>query len=72
MSGNRTVTLEMQLEGEDARTGETSRHMLGGIFYEAAVDWDAIVSYPLLEGSKMGVLLSRQCLVLNRATTSYS
>ena len=64
--GNRTVTLEMQLEGEDARTGEKSRHMLGGVFYEAAVEWDAIVSYPLLEGSKMGVLPSRQCLVLDR------
>ena len=64
--GKRTTQLVLHLHGEDPRTGSQSHHLMGGIFYEAAIGWDAILSYPLLQEEKIGVLPNRNCLVLDQ------
>ena len=47
--------------------GEKTLHAIGGTFFEAAVDWDAILAYPLLVKNKIGVMPHRECLVLEDA-----
>ena len=54
--------LELLFDGEDQISGQKSRHVIGGLFYEAAMDWDAILSYSLLMKMRVGVLSHRACL----------
>ena len=65
--GVRTTILEMQLKGVDQTTNIESRHVIGGVFYEAEIDWDAIISFPLLAAAKIGVLPHRRCLLVEKA-----
>ena len=65
--GVRTTVLEMQLKVVDQTTNIESRHVIGGVFYEAEIDWDAIISFPLLAAAKIGVLPHRRCLLVEKA-----
>ena len=56
----------MQLKGIDQVSRAESQHVIGGVFYEAEIDWDAIISFPLLAAAKVGVLPHRRCLLVER------
>ena len=68
--GKRTISLILHLHGEDNNTQKESHHLMGGLFYEANIGWDAIISYPLLQEQKIGVLPNRGCLILDEEITS--
>ena len=54
------------LNGEHPETGNKTHHLLGGLFYEAEIGWDAIISYELLQEQKIAVLPNRHCLMLDQ------
>ena len=64
--GQKTIPLVFHLHGEHPQTGFKTHHLLGGLFYEADIGWDAIISYQLLRQQKIGVLPSRHCLMLDQ------
>jgi hypothetical protein len=64
--GKHTISLVLHLHGEHQTTKKKSEHLLGGLFYEANIGWDAILSYPLLQEQKIGVLPNRECLILDQ------
>ena len=63
--GQMTIPLVLHLQGEHPKTGKTSHHLLGGLFYEADIGWDAIISYQMLQDQKIGVLPNQHCLMLD-------
>jgi hypothetical protein len=64
--GQRTIELILHLHGTTSSNGDRSHHLMGGIFYEADIGWDAIMSYPQLHEQLVSVLPHRNCLILDR------
>ena len=63
--GDKTITLQLTLWGENCQ-GEVCQPEENTVtlaFYNAAIEWDAIISYPTLKKFRWGVMPHRQCIL---------
>jgi len=64
--GKKVIRLQLAFCGRAVGTSALQQQCIHGTFYQAAIGWDCIISYPLLAKWQLGVLPHRSCLLMEK------